>query len=176
MILAGAALLMSAAQAAPAASVADLPGVFAQACLDGQARLGRGTATPVAIDALPGDLRGIARGSTGRVWRLASPGQTYLYVLDDPRRDGARRCGMASDVLKLDDARRRLEARVSEPARTAQPATEWVNVPDGYVANVTRLGSFTITQIRWLSAKEHRRLVLETRMLGVPVTATRKED
>jgi hypothetical protein len=175
-MLLGAAIAIAAVQGVPATNLADLPAVFAQACLDGQVRFSRGQAQLVSAAALPDNLRhAVARSGTGQIWRLATPGQTFLYVLNEAR-PGAKRCGLASDILPFADARRRLEARVGEPGPHGQPATEWVNVPDGYVATATRLGSFSITQIRWLSPKEHRRLILETRMLGVPVKATRKED
>ncbi len=149
MLLSLAATALASAAAAPAAIAPDpLTGLFIAACLDGSAVTGG--ATPMEFDALPIALRSrLGQPSAGKVWKLAVPGDAYLYSLKYTERGwGPNACGVASKNLALQSASAAVESRlrgVSMPGSYA--SKEWVDEKAGYRALATRTGGFTILQI-----------------------------
>lgn len=152
-----AALLAGAVQVSGGAevNVSNLPGVFAAACLDGQARLSPGDAAKIGFDELPSALKQrLGRPASGNVWRLASGGRAYLYILDYPTGPGInpKICGVASDEMNLKSGAEMLDLRLAGGGRFSQPARtmQWLEPQDGYVATATTASNFKVLQVNWL--------------------------
>jgi hypothetical protein len=157
MVLEIAALLASALGTSAAAIVPTgrLPEIFVAACLDGSVSLSPGDAGEVAVENLPPALRNrLGKPTSGQVWRLNSPGQAYLYVLDYPSLPGTdpKICGLASDGMSLDVATNALEMRIAGSVYPDRGKGLQLLMPkDGYIAIATKAGKFSIVQINWLS-------------------------
>jgi hypothetical protein len=152
-----AALLFGAADAAVATDVqaANLPGVFEATCLDGQARLSAGDVTPISFDELPSDLRErLGLPASANIWRLNTPGRSYLYVLNYDAGPGIspKICGLASDAMDFNTASDALAARVAGGVERNQlRTTQWLNAQDGYIATATTAAKFNVLQINWMN-------------------------
>ena len=135
--------------------VADLPGVFAAACLDGEAKLSVGEATKVSFDELPSAIkRQLGRPSSGDVWRLATGGRSYLYILNYPNHLGIspRICGVASDDMSLKSGVDMLDVRLAGDGRLHNSRSmQWLRPEDGYVATATTASGINVLQVNWLS-------------------------
>jgi len=156
MVSAMAALLLSSANPVAADFAASqLPQVFEAACLDGQAKLAPGSATPVTFDALPPELRqSLGKPTSAKIWRLSGSGQAFLYLLDyqADRNTSPRICGLASDGMDYASAADAVEMRVTgEVSPKTMKTTEWLNATDGYSALATTTGAFKVLQVNWLS-------------------------
>jgi hypothetical protein len=156
-------LLANAAGLQADVGTTELPRIFIDACLDGQARLSPGSAQRVGFDALPGELRqGLGSPASAQVWRLNGAGHAFLYVLDYPAAPKAnpRICGLASDELNYRAAADAIEARV---AGAAYPKTnssiQWMDPDAGYTAFVTRAGEFKVLQVNWMSEQQRAEAV-----------------
>ena len=147
-----------------ASSFDNLPKLFTDACLDGQARLSRGAAVPIAFDTLPSILRDrLGTPASGKVWQLNATGRAYLYVLDYAPHPGMSPmiCGVAGDEINLGSARATVEMRVAgNIGPHGMRGTQWMQPGDGYTATVTTAGSFKVLQINWMT-KTDRALALE---------------
>lgn len=157
MVLEIAALLTSALGTSAAATVPTgrLPEIFAAACLDGSVSLSPREAGAVTVEELPPALRKrLGKPTSGKAWRLYSPGQAYLYVLNYPDQPGTdpKICGLASDNMSFDEAADALEKRIAGSVYPDRSKGLQLLMPkDGYVAIATRAGKFNIVQINWLN-------------------------
>ena len=154
MMLSLATAALASAGAAPLpVSAGTLPSLFISACLDGSARMSAGEAERIEFDALPDALRSrLGKPSGGKIWKLRSGGQSFLYLLDYPDSSSPKICGLASDDLSLRSGTAAIEARLTGRALPASAvrSTEWLKASDGYKALATRTGGYTIMQINWL--------------------------
>jgi len=136
-------------------AAAQLPELFEAACLDGQAKLAPGSATPVTFDALPAELRqGLGKPTSAKIWRLNGSGQAFLYLLDyqADRHTNPRICGLASDGMDYATAADSVEMRVTgQISPKSTRTTEWLNATAGYSALATTTGAFKVLQVNWLS-------------------------
>lgn len=152
------ALLLNSGPALPATDLDanDLPGLFAAACLDGEARLSPGSAASVGVDALPRELLAkLGKPASGQVWRLNGAGDTFLYILNyAPGRDANPRiCGLASDEMDSRAAAQVVEKRVTGHEYDGTPYTSlaWTSPQGGYSAVATKAGKFNVVQVNWFS-------------------------
>jgi len=149
----------------PAADLtaAQLPQIFEAACLDGEAKLSPGSASPISFDALPSELRkDLGKPTSAKIWRLSGSGQAYLYLLDyeAAANTNPRICGLASDQMDYGEAADAVEMRVTgQVSPKTTPATEWLNPAGGYAALATKAGSFKVLQVNWLSDAQRAALV-----------------
>jgi hypothetical protein len=152
-----AALLLNSATPLPAADLVatELPQLFQAACLDGQAKLSPGSASPVGFDGLPAKLkRALGTPASGQVWRLNTQGSAYLYILNYPAgpESSPRVCGIASDLMNSQAAQDTIEMRVNgRLSGEHNPSMEWLSPHEGYRALVTRNGKFRVMQVDMLS-------------------------
>jgi hypothetical protein len=147
--------LAGAAQAPSAVSSADLPQIFQEACLDGEARLAPGSASAVGFEGLPGDLKhALGAPTSAQVWRLNTEGAAYLYILDYPSgaASSPRVCGLAADEMDTRAAQDTIERRVTgRVSGDYNRSMEWLSPESGYRALVTRTGKFRVVQVDMLS-------------------------
>ena len=157
MIATMAALLLNGATVIPAADLAPtaLPQLFQSACLDGEARLTAGSASPVGFNGLPEELkRSLGTPTSGDVWRLNTQGSAYLYILNYPAgpESSPRVCGIAADQMNSEAAQDTVEMRVTgRISGEHSPSMEWLSPQSGYRALVTRNGKFRVVQVDMLS-------------------------
>jgi hypothetical protein len=129
--------------------------LFEAACLDGEAKLAPGSATPVTFDELPAELRqGLGKPSSAKIWRLNGSGRAFLYLLDyqPDRYTNPKICGLASDGMDYASAADAVEMRVTgQVSPKTMRTTEWLNAAGGYSALATTTGAFKVLQVNWLS-------------------------
>lgn len=159
------ALFLGAASTLPATDLPpnDLPSLFENACLNGEAKLAPGSVTSVDFAALPAELRrSLGNPSSAQVWRLNGAGRAFLYILGyPPSRDSSPRiCGLASDQMDYSSAADAVEMRVTGTVhpRTTR-STQWLNLDGGYDALATVAGDFKVLQINWLSDSQRDALI-----------------
>jgi hypothetical protein len=155
------------ATAAPSALYADsLESIFISACLDGSVRLGEQGAQPIQFDALPKTLKSkLAKPSKAQVWRLQSPGHSYLYMMEyDDRKLSPKVCGVASDQLNIGPAADAVAYRLSASQGLGPGAvtTEWHFPEEGYFALASRIHGYTVLQVNHMSELQ-RKEALRTR-------------
>jgi len=142
--------------AAPSATYADsLENIFISACLDGSVRLGEQGAEAIQFDALPKTLKAkLAKPSKAQVWRLQSPGRSYLYMMEYNDPDlSPKVCGVASDQLKIAPAADAVAYRLnaSQGLGPGAVTTEWHFPEQGYFALASRIHEFTVLQVNHMS-------------------------
>ena len=155
-------LAAAAAVAQPAVGevhVANLPDVFAAACLDGQIKLSAGEASKIDFEELPPRVkRGLGHPNSGDVWRLAY-GDSYLYILNYPDKPGVspKICGVASDQMALKSGAGMLDMRLAgDRLQHGSRTMQWLRPQDGYNAISTTAGLFNVLQVNWLSEADRR--------------------
>jgi hypothetical protein len=156
-------LLSNSSPAAADLTAAQLPEIFEAACLDGEAKLSPGTASPATFDALPSEVRHeLGKPSSAKIWRLSGSGNAFLYLLDyEPAPNmNPRICGLASDQMDYGNAADAVEMRVTgRVSPKTMRTTEWLNPAGGYSALATRAGNFKVLQVNWLSDLQRAQIV-----------------
>lgn len=158
--LATAALFTAAAPPQSLVYANSLESIFISACLDGSVRLGQQDAQPVQFDNLPKALKAkLGHPDRTQVWRLQSPGRSYLYMVEYDDRDlSPKVCGLASDQLKITPATDAIASRLNASAGLGdrRATTEWHFPEQGYYALASRVHEYTVLQVNQMSDFQRR--------------------
>ena len=168
-------LALALASAAPPATVpADrLSTAFMDVCLDGAGKFSKSDLSLIAFRALPKALKQrLGSPKSGQVWRINSPGHSYLYVLDYQASgaNNSKICGLASTDMPLLPATKALEQRVDGyPLDDKLRSMEWWRPEDSYAAIATTASEYNVLQIVWLSDAQRKKALKRLRQVGVRV-------